>query len=339
MKLREWAAPALAVAIVIGAAWAVYARVFVDDTPPLSLESTVEAGPGVRGVFVLPDDGREPLAREIESARNTIDVMMYLLTDEQLIEQFLDAERRGVQVRVILEQHPFGGFGNPEQEISRLRAGGAEVKWGRRAFPFTHAKVIVIDRSVAVITNANATPSSFSDNREFGVVTTFAPDVAQAASIFEADWDNREQRLDGPLLVSPETSREGFTRLIEDASTSLDIYAEVIRDDQMVDLLIAAEGRGVEVRIVTSPDSDPRADVIFERLERGGVALHILTTPYIHAKMILADDRRLFIGSQNFTATSLDENREIGVVFEDEIANSRVRSVFAEDFAAAPPWR
>jgi phosphatidylserine/phosphatidylglycerophosphate/cardiolipin synthase-like enzyme len=37
----------------------------------------------------------------------------------------------------------------------------------------------------------------------------------------------------------------------------------------------------------------------------------------VHAKLILADAGLAFVGSQNFSATSLDKNREVGVAIAD----------------------
>jgi phosphatidylserine/phosphatidylglycerophosphate/cardiolipin synthase-like enzyme len=61
--------------------------------------------------------------------------------------------------------------------------------------------------------------------------------------------------------------------------------------------------------------------------------------PYIHAKMVLADGERGFVGSQNFTQTSLDENREIGIVLSEPALLKRLDATFERDAAAAnsPP--
>ena len=45
----------------------------------------------------------------------------------------------------------------------------------------------------------------------------------------------------------------------------------------------------------------------------------------------------LYIGSQNLTATSLDDNREIGILISDPHAIARVVAVFASDLATAVP--
>jgi phosphatidylserine/phosphatidylglycerophosphate/cardiolipin synthase-like enzyme len=55
--------------------------------------------------------------------------------------------------------------------------------------------------------------------------------------------------------------------------------------------------------------------------------------PAIHAKVTVADGRRLYLGSANFTPTSLDENREIGLLLADPAAAELVSATVADDAA------
>jgi hypothetical protein len=49
--------------------------------------------------------------------------------------------------------------------------------------------MLVVDNGVMPIINQTLTPSAFTDNREFGVVTN-QPDAIQAAvAIFVANWN------------------------------------------------------------------------------------------------------------------------------------------------------
>lgn len=287
---------------------------------------------GVLGLVVEPDDGREPILDELSAAARTIDVMVYLLTDRPIINALVAAEDRGVQVRVILEQQPFGGSGNPEETASTLRRAGAEVRWSSSAFTFTHAKTILVDRSLALILSLNLTRSAFESNREFGIVTDRPALVEPAQRIFDADWNGRPVNDAGGLVVSPIGSREAMAGLIRSAVRSIDIYAEVIRDDAMVRLIASKASDGVAVRLVMSPDEDPAWVPDRAALLAAGVELRYMGSPYVHAKAILVDGARLFVGSENFTQTSLDENREIGVITDDPTATARVAAAFERDF-------
>ena len=338
-------------ALLFGVAWALggdeFAPRFADPQPTPSPQSRATRAPipgwsaptqpaamsdGVVGVFVEPDDGRAPVIEELDAARRSISLEVYLLSDDEIIAALERAQRRGIEVRVILEEQPFGGAGNQPQIFERLQRAGIDVRWSNPVFRFTHIKTFVIDRTAAIIMNLNLTRSSFTRNRELAAITTRPAEVAQAAAIFEADWERAEEPGPGPLVVSPTTSRAVLVGLIEEARRSIDVYAEVVRDDEVIAALAEAERRGVVVRLLTSDDSPDNADELAD-LTAGGVEARIARGLYIHAKMLLIDGRRAYIGSQNFTATSLDSNRELGIILDDRVNLARLRQTFDGDFA------
>ncbi|MFT4040676.1 MAG: phospholipase D-like domain-containing protein, partial [Thermomicrobiales bacterium] len=147
-----------------------------------------EAPAGITGIFIQPGDGRRPILDEIEAATTSIDLEIYIITDDEILRALEAARARGVHVRVLLEEHPFGGGGGQQGIFDRLTAAGAEVRWSNPVFRFSHIKTMVIDSSLAIIMNQNLTASSFIGNRELGAITTNPAAVQTAAAIFEADW-------------------------------------------------------------------------------------------------------------------------------------------------------
>ena len=289
----------------------------------------------VTGIFIEPGDGRAPLLDEIEAARETIDLEVYIVSDEVMLTALEDAQRRGVRVRVILEEHPFGGGGGQATIFARLEDAGIATRWGNPVFRFTHIKTMVVDGEVAVIMNQNITASAFTTNRDFGVVTNEPAAVRTAAAIFEADWTRGAEPDPAPLVVSPTNAREQLLGLVQEAKQSLDLYAEVLRDPEMLEALVAAETRGVPVRVIVSPSPDFAAER--ESLAAAGVDIRLASSLYIHAKVIIADGARAFVGSQNLSATSLDQNRELGIIVTDPVNLARLLRTFEIDFRAGTP--
>jgi cardiolipin synthase len=310
----------------------------LDQTTSTPTAVPASPGTGVVGVFVEPDDGRKPILDEVTASKHSIDLEVYLLSDNDVINALVAADHRGVRVRVIMEEHPFGGAGNQPAIFSRLQDSGVEVRWAPAPYRFAHIKAFVIDDSVAIIMNLNLTKTSFTGNREFAAVTTRPGEVAEAATIFEADWAGTADPPDGPLVVSPSSSRRELLDLIAGAQTSLDVYAEVVQDDEAIAALAAAAKRGVTVRLIVpdEKDKDIRAD--YFQLIDDHVAVRTIPKLYVHAKLVIADDRRAFIGSQNFTATSLDQNRELGLLLDDPALIARLDQTFESDFAAGRPF-
>ena len=74
-----------------------------------------------------------------------------------ILQSLEDAQRRGVEVRVILEEQPFGGGGGQEEIFARLESAGIAVRWGNPVFRFSHVKMLVVDEAVAIVMNQNLT--------------------------------------------------------------------------------------------------------------------------------------------------------------------------------------
>jgi phosphatidylserine/phosphatidylglycerophosphate/cardiolipin synthase-like enzyme len=63
------------------------------------------------------------------------------------------------------------------------------------------------------------------------------------------------------------------------------------------------------------------------------VRVRTLATPYLHAKLITGS-HEAFLGSENFTWTSLNRNREVGIVLSNPAA-VRLDRQCLRDWAAA----
>ena len=73
-----------------------------------------------------------------------------------------------------------------------------------------------------------------------------------------------------------------------------------------------------------------------------GAGVHVRTYSasaplYIHAKMILTSSR-VFFGSQNFSYTSLERNRELGLITSNPTVRASLRRTFDSDYAGARPY-
>jgi phosphatidylserine/phosphatidylglycerophosphate/cardiolipin synthase-like enzyme len=249
------------------------------------------------------------------------------------------AQAGGAQVRVLIEQNPYGGGNAARATHDQLKAAGLDVKYASPGFKFTHEKSAVIDGEALIFT-ANATRSSVSRNREFGAALDDPADVAEIATAFEADWNRapfEPRSLD--LIWSPANSRDRLTEFIRSAQTSIEVYAASAQDDGLIQTLAEAGQRGVRVRMLSSPArgedaEDGNADGL-NQLQRGGVDVRLLKSPYVHAKVFIVDGARAFLGSQNISATSLNLNRELGVIFSDPAAVKRISATFQTDWNKA----
>src|ERR671936_570893 len=223
--------------------------------PPLH---GVGAAPALR-VFVEPDAGVGPVVAFIDAARAHLDGEVYLASSKPVLAALERAASRGVRVRILLEQHPYGtGSAVPSLVYRSLQAHGVSVSWANPVFRYTHAKFLVEpDRGQALIGTLNWTTSAFTKNREFGVIDGDPSVVQESEAVFAADV--RRSGVQGSvaaLVVSPLNARASLLRLIGSARRTLDVYAEETYDRQIEAALTAAVRRGVRERMVTTGQVD-----------------------------------------------------------------------------------
>jgi cardiolipin synthase A/B len=75
----------------------------------------------------------------------------------------------------------------------------------------------------------------------------------------------------------------------------------------------------------------------FTKLAAAGATVRAVSAPAIHGKVLVADGRTLYLGSANLTPTSLDDNREIGLLLAQPPAAAQVDAVVAGDAATGTP--
>jgi len=292
-------------------------------------------------LLAMPDAGSAPLLQAIDGARESIRLKIYLITQNAIVDALGQAVQRGVDVRVIIEEEPYGGGESNALAKQALEAAGVDVRARPGAFVYSHEKSLVVDDRRAIIMTHNLTNSSFNRNREYMAIVEDPAVVAEVARVFDADWERVEPDLSRSLLVwSPVNSRPRLEALVESAQVSLDVEHTSLLDEHILGLLADAAQRGVRVRVTTPAILDP-SEWEWEpvsKLAAAGVAIRFLDDPYVHAKAIVVDGQVAMIGSQNLTANSLENNRELGIVFDDPAAVNRLARVFLQDWNNAEPW-
>ena len=84
--------------------------------------------------------------------------------------------------------------------------------------------------------------------------------------------------------------------------------------------------------------ANPTADdeLIYRELIASGIQVKLLADAYSHAKAVIVDREKAFVGSQNLTYTSLDLNRECGIVLYDRANLARLGRTFRSDWDISP---
>lgn len=137
------------------------------------------------------------------------------------------------------------------------------------------------------------------------------------------------QNAPGGFLPGTQATRE----LIETAENRLDVMNAYFTDAGMIDRIVAASERGVDVRIVVSRDSNNMPAQLalqsqYERLIAAGV--EVWEVPGVmHSKVTVAD-ATVIIGSINYDAWALYRNFELALMIEDATIADEARSLLVE---------
>ena len=295
-----------------------------------------------RFLITEPDDGLVAIDNLLSCAGRTIDMTMYELVDSTAEQLLADASRRGVAVRVILDQNL--EHRNNQAAYNFLQQNGVRVVWAPPQFAATHQKSIVVDGVIAAIMTLNLTSRYYASTRDYAVLDTDPGDIAAMEQVFDADFSGLENGSapGADLFWSPVNADTGLLQMIRSAKQSLQIEAEEMSATDIVNALVAAAAAGVRVEVVMTYDSTYAANLA--KLAAAGA--HVSTYDpdaalYIHAKVILADygtpDAKAFIGSENFSVASLKRNRELGIVITEAGILQSLAGTLARDFRGGSP--
>lgn len=292
-------------------------------------------------IQVQPSDFGAAIEATIRAAKTSVHMTMYLLTDTTIIDALGDLKDAGKDVKVVLNQTFPPNGGDNATAFTKLKARGVDVVYAPPGYTFTHAKTVIIDSAKVLIMTMNLTQTSAKDNREYIATDSDPADVADCEKLFAGDYGNKSVTVGGKLIVSPQGAspvdpRARLKALIDSARVSLDVEVQSLSDDTLTDAIVLAHKAKVAVRVVlaTGNDVTPGQQEQITKLKAAGVPLMGVAAPYIHAKVVVVDDAKVFVGSQNFTPTALLQNREVGVVTDAKSEVTKVRGVIAKDFAA-----
>jgi cardiolipin synthase len=137
------------------------------------------------------------------------------------------------------------------------------------------------------------------------------------------------------IVQSPSAEGE-ILQLINSAHESLYIEVYLLSSNSVVDALIAARERGVDVRVILEEritgNANPNS---FSRLSSGGVDVCWASKEYklTHSKYIIVDGKKALVGSHNLSDAAFKENRETSLLVEGNVV-SYLTEYFLADWSS-----
>lgn len=287
--------------------------------------------------FVGPTGLQARMTGLIDGAQASLEVQMYLFTVNAIADRIVAAHQRGVDVRVILDDHD----ANPNVR-GRLTSAGVPVRTAPSLYSFSHAKYLIVDGATAAVMSMNFNADAMTSERNYGFIDRDPDDVADIRAIFDMDWAAGGGEAPRPadlactrLVVSPNNARQRILELVNSAQDRLDIAAMYISETTVRTAIVAAAGRGVAVRALMQSSTDDSGGIA--ALRAAGIPVHDADSApfFLHAKLMIADGVA-FVGSENFSSTSLTKNREVGALIFEPAQVATIQQQFDRDYSETP---
>jgi cardiolipin synthase A/B len=265
-----------------------------------------------RSLLVLPDDSAKPILDAIKHATKSLRIKMFVFTDPSLIAAVVEAHRRGVVVRVMLNPKRRNGVSENDESRAALSAAGVDVLDSNPAFDLTHEKSMVVDDKTAFVKSLNWQSENLTETRDYAVITSDPHEVAEIVNCFEADWSRQDfaSGKQAQLIWCRGNGRERITEFIDGSKHSLWLQNERYQDQMIIEHLVRAKERGVKVHVMARPPHTLKKEKLLEGV--GG--------------------ERAIIGSINLAPGSFDSRRELAIEVTDKHIVDRLHDVVHHDW-------
>ncbi len=328
-------------------------------------------------VELLSDCGRaySSLVELIDSAEQELWIDIYLFaTDETgtaIVERLAEAARRGVEVKLLLDD--VGSMGADDAFLAPLLEAGGEVSRFlpvHRSFALrnlanlrNHRKIVVADQRRVWSGGTNIGVRYIAAEPQDGAFRDLAfllegPASAAFAGVFRSDWFFASGKrvplktaaeiphcgtaLAQPMPSGPDVVGDGFfevmSALIYSAEKRLWLVTPYfIPGETLSCALRVAARRGVDLRIMLPDHSDHRlCDLArgsyLRDLDKDGAKILRYRPSMLHAKAMVVDDKLAMIGSGNFDQRSFFLNFELSSFFYSAPEVETLTAWFEETF-------
>jgi cardiolipin synthase len=298
-----------------------------------------------RSLVVLPDDSAQPILDAINGATKSLRVKMFVFSDPALLKAVIEAQHRGVKVRVMLNPARRSGEAENEESRKMLSKAGVEVLDSNPAFDLTHEKSMVVDDRTAFVKSLNWETKNLTETRDYAVVTDHGHEVGEIIDCFEADWHRKsfDPGEHAHLIWCCGNGRNKIAEFIDQSKHTLFLQNERYQDSIIIERLVRAKERGVKVHVMARPPHTLKQEKLVEGvgglriMDDVGIKVHKLKHLKLHAKMLFSDGVRAIVGSINLAPGSFDSRRELAIEVRDDEVIERLHKVVHHDWENSHP--
>lgn len=324
----------------------------------------------------------DALLEDVAAAKETIHFETYVWwTGEicgQLATALAERARAGVEVRVLLDAS--GSSRMDDDVLATMEDAGCKVAKFHplrisnlgRLNNRDHRKIAVIDGRIGYLGGHGVAEewTGNAENRERWrdtAVRVEGPVVARLQAAFAENWIEETGEVNAGERYFPRLTQRGPTPAHiaytsptgSVSSVQLLHYLAItaarkeliiqnpyfLPDDDAIDALAAAVGRGVSVIVMMPADSATDSPLVqhashqlYETLLGHGIRIFEYKKTLLHQKVLIVDGVWSCIGSTNFDDRSFELNDEISMGFIDPRVAGELKAAFANDLRDSREW-
>lgn len=272
------------------------------------------------------------ITESIDNSKQRVYLEVYIFTEKRIRKALIDAHKRWIDVKVLLEKNPYMAYNLNNKAYDELKKAWVDVKWSNsKNYSLNHSKFLIFDDKV-VISTWNYSYSTFAYNRDFFLFIDDKSFLKDMENIFLNDFAwNKVSFYNHNLVLSPTYSRFKIENLINSSKENIKMYFPYIKDEKLEKLIIKKAKEGIKIDLIVSKSMLEDNKEKFEEIKKNWINIKSLKKPKLHSKSILVDSKYLYIWSINFSNYSIDKNREVWVILKDKIIIEKFINLFLED--------
>ncbi|MGR3973094.1 MAG: phospholipase D-like domain-containing protein [Candidatus Rhabdochlamydia sp.] len=263
----------------------------------------------------LHNDFRLTLKNSFLAATDCIDLWMYAITDPLLIKTLHKKAHEGVTLTIHLDPKASMSPSLALLQPTRMKSKG-----------LMHRKIALIDDKTLFLGSANMTPSSLQlhDNLSVGLYHEGAVSFLKAPhqknyTFTLPSSSSLEPPMQGTLWLLPDPlALKKIEAYIQEASESITVAMFTLTQKNLIQAIIDAHLRGVEVKVALDRYTAQGASKQgVKALIAHGVPIYLsLGRPLLHHKWAYIDHHTLILGSTNWTQSAFEKNDDILLFLE-----------------------
>ena len=288
----------------------------------------------------------------INTSKSSIDMAIYGYSSTPAIEKAIkDAQNRGVKIRLIYDVNTKNqNIYLDTFKFVSLIVNSKSDRGLKDSNATMHNKFYIFDNKIVITGSANLSHTDMSGFNSNNIIVINSADVAKIyktefEQMFNGNFhsakiptaNNKANNIQIYFSPQDKSISNAVLPIIENAKDYIYIPIFVITENRVVEALINAKRRGVDVRLISDALNASSKYSKIRVLRTNDVPVKIENyAGKMHSKTMIVDDKYSIVGSMNFSKSGETKNDENTIVLENAEAAKYLKRFFLYQWDRIP---